>query len=652
MGDDRPSAEPAPFDASEVRYRALAEHALDLISEVAPDGRILYASPNHAGLLGIDPAKRIGRSGLEGMHPDDVPMILRELSRATVSGQTATVQYRYSAAGGGWRWLESVGRSYEAEDGSVRVVIVSRDITERKHAEQELLETRALLEAVLEGSLDGVTVYDAIRSESGEIVDFRVLRVNRAGERIIGRSREHLVGRRLRELFPGVVTDGFFERWCGVVETGEPLEYEHWYEHEGLAVWFHAKVVRVGDGIALTYSDVTERRRLEEQLRQSQKMEAVGRLAGGVAHDFNNLLTAIQGYGTHLLERLERDDPRREEVSEILRAGERATDLTRQLLAFSRRQDLAPEIVDLNALVSEVERLLRRLIGEHIELATDLGEERLCVRADPGQLQQVLVNLAVNARDAMPEGGRLTIETRPLRIDASSGTATPVGQGDWVRLSVTDTGFGMDEATLARVFEPFFTTKEPGRGTGLGLASVYGTVQQSGGQVEVSSRPGIGSTFTIYLPRTSGDAAVPAPRVGAAAEAGAAWRGRETVLLVEDEEQIRRLARRTLELAGYRVLDASDGAAACDLALRRGLSGASPIDLLVTDVVMPRVGGLELADRLRRLNPRLPVLFMSGYGEGVHGERGAKQPLSALLEKPFLPKQLLAEVRALLDRED
>jgi len=639
-------------EVANVEYRALTEHAHDLISEISTDGRVLYASPNHAELLGLDPVALIGKSVLDGLHPDDVAGVAQELSRAVASNQSTSVEHRYRDAGGQFRWLESSGRTYRADDGTMRVVVVSRDVTARKQAERELDETRALLEAVLEASLDGISVYQAMRDECGGIVDFRLLRMNSAGERITGRRREEVVGRTVRKLLPALFDDGGFARWCRVVETGEPIEYEVGLSDQGVPRWFQAQAVRVGDGLAISYSDVTERRRLEDQLRQSQKMEAVGRLAGGVAHDFNNLLTAIHGYAAHLLERFPAGDPSRDDVSEILHAGERAAALTRQLLAFSRRQELALEVLDLNVLVDESERMLRRLIAEDIELVRTGSAGPLLVRGDPSQLHQVVVNLAVNARDAMPEGGSLTIETTRVRLEGGGPEGAPRPPGEWVRLAISDTGIGMDELTRARVFEPFFTTKEPGRGTGLGLASVYGIVHQSGGHVEVTSRLGAGSTFAVYLPAVREEGSAVAPTRTAASPLNVETRGGETVLLAEDEEQIRRLARRTLERAGYRVLDARDGAAACDVALQLAASGEGTLDALVTDVVMPRMGGLELADRLRRTFPALRVLYVSGYGEGVHGARGAKQTRSALLDKPFLPNQLLAALRALLDRDD
>ena len=385
--------------------------------------------------------------------------------------------------------------------------------------------------------------------------------------------------------------------------------------------------------------DVTERKRLEEQFLQAQKMEAVGRLAGGVAHDFNNLLTVINGFGEMLLAALPPELPARAYAEEVARAGERAAGLTRQLLAFSRQQVIQPRPLDLNAVVSGSEALLRRLIGEDVELAATLAEGLPPVLADPGQLEQVLMNLAVNARDAMPRGGRLTIETRPAELGEEQVRANPgVRPGPYVLLAVSDTGCGMDEATRARAFEPFFTTKGPGKGTGLGLATVYGIVRAAGGHAAIASEPGRGTTFEIYLPPAAGEARA------AAAVAGEAPGGTETVLLVEDDAAVRALAKRALERRGYDVLEAGGGGAALAVS-----AGAGAIHLLVTDVVMPGMGGRELAGRLRGLRPGLRVLYMSGYTDDALVRHGVLAGEAAFLQKPFTPESLARKVREVLD---
>ena len=401
---------------------------------------------------------------------------------------------------------------------------------------------------------------------------------------------------------------------------------------------------RVGDRRArlVLVHDISERHALEAQLRQSQKMEAVGQLAGGVAHDFNNLLTVIRVHGELLLDTITPDSPLYEDIEAIQRAAGRASSLTRQLLAFSRKQLLQPRVLDLNAVLSGLEPMLRRLISEDIRLVTRTAPSLGRISADAGQLEQVLVNLAVNARDAMPDGGTLTIETSDVVLDEAFGRRRGVAMasGRYVRLAVRDTGTGMDEATRSRVFEPFFTTKEIGRGTGLGLSTVYGIVKQSNGYVWVTSEPGKGATFEIYLPHAAGaapDERDPAPP--------AAPPGSETILLVEDEHAVRSLARRILERQGYTVLEARHGAEALRIATER----AEPIDLLLTDVVMPEMSGSELARQLAAVRPGIPLLYMSGYTDDVIIRRGALEPGMAFLEKPFTANALVRRVREVLD---
>ncbi|TLY54232.1 MAG: response regulator [Gemmatimonadetes bacterium] len=388
--------------------------------------------------------------------------------------------------------------------------------------------------------------------------------------------------------------------------------------------------------------DVTAQRQLEEQLRQSQKMEAVGQLAGGIAHDFNNLLTAILGSTQLLLNNMPSGDPRREDAEEVRHAGLRAAELTRQLLAFSRRQVLAPKVLELNVVVGNMDRMLRRLLGEDVELVTSLDPTAGAVNADPGQLEQVLLNLAVNARDAMPGGGRLSIETTRLALhEEHLERRHRLPPGDYACLVVTDTGVGMDEATQAHLFEPFFTTKEVGKGTGLGLATVYGIVKQSGGYIWVYSEPRRGTTVKVYLPRVPGASEAPAPAPPARAARG----GNETVLLVEDAAPVRALARRSLEACGYRVLDASDGPSALELSARH----AAGIDLLVTDVVMPGMSGRELAERLAPQRPEMKVLYTSGYTDDAMVRQGVLNAGVAFLQKPFVPDMLARKVREVLD---
>jgi len=396
--------------------------------------------------------------------------------------------------------------------------------------------------------------------------------------------------------------------------------------------------------LVIVSRDITSRRRLEEQFRQAQKMEAVGRLSGGIAHDFNNLLGVIIGYTEVLTEQLTQTDPMRESVDEILKAGRRAATLTRQLLAFSRQQVLEPKALDLNEVVSDTEKMLRRLVGEDIEFVTRLQESLGTVKADPGQLEQVLMNLVVNARDAMPDGGQLTIETSNIEVDPHfvQAYSFPFKPGSYVLLALADTGVGMDAEILAHIFEPFFTTKDKDAGTGLGLATVYGIVKQSGGYIEVHSEPGHGSTFKVYLPRI----AEPAQRSSQAPDPLVSQYGDETVLVVEDETALRTLTLNVLRSLGYNVLGARNGGEAMEIA-----AGSPSIHLLLTDIVMPGMNGNLLAQHLTQQNPALKVILMSGYtGQGV-GKKGDSFCSGLFLPKPFTREVLAHKVRMALDNQ-
>jgi two-component system, cell cycle sensor histidine kinase and response regulator CckA len=427
--------------------------------------------------------------------------------------------------------------------------------------------------------------------------------------------------------------------------AGEPVTFH--IEWKGGSYACHAEPLRDAEGHvhgAICMSlDVTDRKQLEEQLRQAQKMEAVGRLAGGIAHDFNNLLMVIQGYADLLLDRLPEGDALRRNAEQIQMAGQRATSLTRQLLAFSRKQMLAPKILNVHGVVSDMETILRRLIGEDIQLETSSPSDLWLVKADRSQIEQVIMNLAVNSRDAMPQGGRLTIETANVELDSSfTHHAVVLAPGKYVMLAVTDNGCGMDAKTQAHIFEPFFTTKEKGKGTGLGLATVYGIVKQSGGYVWVYSEPGRGTSFKIYLPRIEEEEYQPAK--DRRPESKAVLRGSETVLLVEDEDGVRQLAREYLEASGYTVIEAADGRKALELA---GMT-ADPIHLLMTDVVMPGVSGRELAEGIEKLRPGIKVLYMSGYTDQSVVHHGILENDAVLLQKPFTLATLAEKLREIL----
>jgi two-component system cell cycle sensor histidine kinase/response regulator CckA len=471
----------------------------------------------------------------------------------------------------------------------------------------------------------------------------RFLEVNRPAADLYGYSTEEFRSMTLSDLQPDPEVRQFLEQLHDSAKT-PPSTWRH-RTKSGRAIDVEMAVHEIQFGgrsaqLAVLI-DVTGRREMEEQLRQAQKMEAVGMLAGGVAHDFNNLLTIINGYTQLILNNLKPGDKNRHSAEQIMKAGERAGALTNQLLAFSRRQVLQLKVIDLNQAVASLGTMLQRLIGEDIDLRLDLRPDLGRVSADTSQLEQVLMNLAVNARDAMPQGGTLTIETANVQLDDSyAGKHLAVKPGAYVLLAVSDSGSGMDEATRQRLFEPFFTTKAPGKGTGLGLSTVFGIVKQSGGSVEVYSEPGCGSSVKVYFPRV--DQPVPVEEEGRKRQSP---RGTETILLVEDDEMVRNLVRETLEREGYKVIGAAD-----PLEAQRIAEGhRSKIQLLITDVVMPRLSGKELAKLLVERRPEMKVLYMSGYTDSAIVNSGILQKEVAFLQKPFTPAALTSKVRDVLE---
>jgi PAS domain S-box-containing protein len=512
-----------------------------------------------------------------------------------------------------------------------RIELYARQLEGKVRASEEKYRT------LMEQANDAIVISD----ERGI-----VLEANRGAEILFGRPVSEIIARPISDFVVPERLELFEELRRKLSAEGSTRTDELDFQRsDGSAVFVDAAVSLVElAGQRLQFAilrDITDRKRLERQFRQAQKMEAVGRLAGGIAHDFNNILTAILGYGELMAGGLPADHALQDEVREVRKAAEHAAALTNQLLAFSRQQVLLPEVLDLNAVVTEMEKMLRRLIGEDVALFTKCASSLGRVKADRGQIEQVLMNLVVNARDAMPKGGKLTLETSDVVLDESyARDHAGVQPGPWVMLAVSDTGVGMDEATLARMFEPFFTTKEKGKGTGLGLATVYGIVKQSGGYVWVYSEPGKGTTFKIYLPRVEEKQEAPRRAAPVVAEDVS---GSETILLVEDEEAVRRLVRMVLEGKGYTVLEASGWQAALEIAGRK-----EPIHLVITDVVMPGVGGPELASRLEAARPGIRVLFMSGYAAGAVVNHGLLSSATDFLQKPFTPDVLLRKVRSVL----
>jgi PAS domain S-box-containing protein len=477
--------------------------------------------------------------------------------------------------------------------------------------------------------------------------DGKIVTWNAGAARVFGYAAEAVENRHFSIFYPqNEVTASVPKQHLEQARQGS-MEVDGWrVRKDGSLFWANTVTTALLNdggalrGYAMIVRDTTDRMRLENQFRQAQKMEAVGRLAGGVAHDFNNLLTVINGYGEILTSTIPHDNPSWGAVNSIREAGERAASLTAQLLAFSRKAIVEPKVLDLNEIVSHLERLLRRLIGEDIILATTLARNLNLVRADPTQMEQIVLNLAVNARDAMPRGGKLTIETQNLDLGERSTTAYADFQpGRYVQLSVSDTGVGMTEEVKSKIFEPFFTTKEAGHGTGLGLSMVYGAVKTHRGNISVYSELGVGTTFKILLPITVNNVA-PKSTVMQIAP-----RGSETILLVEDEEGVRTLARTALQMYGYTVLDANCGADAV-----RIVEGyTKPIHLLLTDVVMPAMSGREVVEAIRLRFPDLKVLYASGYTDDAVVRHGIVEATDAFLQKPFTPLTLSRKVRAVLD---
>lgn len=523
---------------------------------------------------------------------------------------------------------------------------------ERHRAEQALQINEKRFRALIENSSDVVALLNAegtIRYQSPSV------------QRVLGYRPDEMIGRNAFEfLHPDEHADAQADFQQMIEQPQLPTTSLVRYRcHDGSWRWLEVTATNQLDApdiaaIVVNYRDITERKqaeeeqaRLEAQLRQSQKMESIGRLAGGVAHDFNNLLTVMSGY-THIAKsRLREGDPLLNILTQIQRANERAAALTHQLLAFGRKQMLAPTTIDLNALTTNLYKMFERLIGEDIILQTTLDPALWTIVADAGQIEQVIINLVVNARDAMPTGGQLTIETSNLQLDASSLRAYPqleISAGAYVVLVVSDTGHGMDEKVKARVFEPFFTTKEPGKGTGLGLATVYGIIKQSGGDVIVESQCGEGTIFKIYLPANISATQQLEEQLIQLKHCG----GHETILLVEDEEMVRKLACTVLQESGYTVLESSESTKT--LALAEAYQGS--IDLLLTDVVMPQMSGPELAAQLRSRYPAMRILFMSGYTDDTVVRHGLLTAKVEFIPKPFSPSTLAAKVREVLDKHD
>ncbi|MDB4952300.1 MAG: Histidine kinase, partial [Gemmatimonadetes bacterium] len=634
-----------------LRDRAIAavSEGIVITDPHLPDNPIVSVNPAFERLTGYPAAEALGRNCRFLQGPGSDPVVIAGMAAALRDGLPCSVEILNFRRDGHAFWnFVSIAPLRDPDGRVTHFIGVLNDVTERRETEEALRSREARFRSLIENAQDIITVLEG---------DGTVRFASPAVERVLGWGRDEVAGLYMMEIVhPDDVERVHESIAAAIYNPGAPQWTEFRVRHKD-GTWRTLETVGTSllhnpavMGIVLNARDVTERRHAEEALEQSrqqflqaQKMEAVGRLAGGVAHDFNNLLTAIRGNADLLLLDLAEGDPAREDVEEIRRAADRAAGLTRQLLAFSRRQVLQPRVLDLNQVVTEMERMLRRLIPGDVQLATRLDRALGSAVADPGQIEQVVMNLAVNARDAMPGGGELSVETANEELDQELARRFPyVVPGPYVRLTVRDTGLGMDRETREQAFEPFFTTKAAGKGTGLGLSTVYGIVKQSGGYVWIDSAPGHGTAVTIHLPRV--DQVAGTDGGGGEREAAVPGRG-ETVLIVEDEVTVRNLAGRVLSRAGYAVREANDGYEA----LRVAEDLAAPLDLLLTDVVMPRMRGAEVARRVRELRPGTRVLFFSGDAEATAGGLDVELPGINFIEKPFTPEALARKVREVLD---
>ncbi len=626
------------FSEDRIRvYQQIFLHAREGIAIQDADGRIIEQNAAHRAMLGYPDEELIGKTPAHYLENglDAFGRIMDDLLQW--GSYCGGVRCRTRSG----EWIDTELSVAIIRDEALDILgytTLVHDVTEKKRMEEALRESEARFTTFMNNSSVVAFMRDA---------DGRYVYINRAFENYIGKRSSEILGRTPFEIWPAEIARGLTVTDKRVLAVGHAMELYERTELPGRGAkdWLAFKFPfrdRGGNMLVGCVSiDVTERKSLEEQLRQSQKMEAVGRLAGGIAHDFNNLLTIINGYSDLLLNSVETSEDQRSKIEEVKKAGDRAALLTRQLLAFSRKQVLAPQVLDLNTVIEGLRKMIERLIGEDIEFLTIPHDRLDMVKADPGQVEQIIMNLVVNARDAMPNGGKLTIETVNVEFDEVYSRAhVPSQPGHYVMIAVSDTGTGMDRETQRHIFEPFFTTKESGKGTGLGLATVYGIVKQSGGFVWVYSEQGVGTTFKIYFPRVLEQKQAP---VVSRVDPGE-LRGTETILVAEDEEALRLLICETLQQHGYNVLEAADGQGAVRLSERYAL----PIHLLIADVVMPQMSGRKLAERITAARPGVGVLYMSGYTDDAIVHHGVLDPNTAFLQKPFSPGTLARRVRLLL----
>jgi PAS domain S-box-containing protein len=627
---------------SESRYRGLLQHANDAICILSEEGVVIEANGQMATLMAM-PRDRLVGLHISDMSPShEVEAENLRLFEGILRAQGGRVDGVVLRRGDGSHVEVDFSVSIEIVDEKPHVLAIGRDVTERNRAAAALEEAQLRMQHLVTSS---PAILHSFRVEGMALVPTWT---SANVERLLGYTPEEAldVGWWDLHIHPED-RDRVLAEKAVLFHSGHLVEDYRFAHKQGDYRQIHAELRLIHPSadapmeVVATWSDVTERVALEAQLYQAQKMEGIGQLAGGIAHDFNNLLGVISGYATLLARDLGSLHPGAKRVEHIRRAAERAAELTRQLLAFSRKQVLQPQVLDLNAVVSGVEPMLKRLIGEHVQLVTSLGRDLGLVKADPGQLEQVILNLSVNARDAMPEGGSLVLETSNANLDEAHARKHPdVTPGPYVLLAATDTGHGMDAATVAHIFEPFFTTKPEGKGTGLGLSTVFGIVKQSGGHVEVQSEMGLGTSFKVYLPRVSGKVVAEHPPSMASGP-----RGSGTILLVEDENSLRQMIAEILREAGYKVLLFADPEEAVNAAALHD----GPISAILTDVVMPGMNGHQLADRICEGRPETRVIYMSGYTDDSIGQHGVLEPGTHYIQKPFTAVALQEMLRAVLE---
>ena len=637
-------AEDALID-SEERYRRLVELSPDVVF-IQSEGKIAFINSAGVKFFGADSAEElIGKPVLELMHPD-YRGIVNERIRILKEERTEVpvLEEKYLRLDGSSVDVEVAATPFIYR-GNPGAQVIARDITERKKAEEALRKSKEFIKNILETVDEGFIVIDN---------EYKIISANKSYLQAVNKPLEEVTGRHCYELSHHIYKPCHESgEDCPVnitFKTGEPHTALHThYDSEGNSIFVETKSYPIKDDSGKVVSaievinNITEKKRLEDQLHHAQKMEAIGTFAGGIAHDFNNILTAIIGYANLLQMKMKKDEPLRAHVEPILASAERAANLTQSLLAFSRKQVINTKAINLNEIVGNVEKLLRRLIGEDIELNISLADNPMTVVADFGQMEQVLINLATNARDAMPDGGVLIIKTGMMKLDEEYIKSHGYGKtGKYAVISVTDTGFGMDEKTRERIFDPFFTTKDLGKGTGLGLSIVYGIIKQHNGYINVYSEPGKGTTFRIYLPLTKSK--IEETKIS---EEAHSIGGTETILLAEDESDVREITKTVLEEFGYKVIEAVDG----EDAVSKFTGSDERIELLLFDVIMPKKNGKETYEEIKKIRPDIKVIFMSGYPADVIDKKGLFDERINFVSKPISPTELLRNIREVLDKQ-